>query len=188
MANAVLSPLPSRLNSAHCSEHPAGLDTSRICQGTRFYRSGHWWEVDQFPNHQDQLFYKCRPACEVETLYFTKDEILASIDTEQNRFNHRISASVSRGSGRIEKTTKASSANQNGVANLPVRDESLRSNYSESIKLLAIGSKQSVKSVIQTLHTLHYARCDDWSPIQPGKRKGEFLSILIQKKPFLTVV
>lgn len=48
----------------------------------------------------------------------------------------------------------------------------------ESVRLLAIGSRQGVMSVIHKLHKLNFAEVGAWSPLLPGPNPGEVMSIL----------
>lgn len=48
----------------------------------------------------------------------------------------------------------------------------------ESVRLLAIGSRQRVISVIHRLHKLNFAEVGAWSPLLPGPNPGEVMSIL----------
>ncbi len=48
----------------------------------------------------------------------------------------------------------------------------------ESVRLLAIGSRQGVTSVIHRLHKLNFAEVGAWSPLLPGPNPGEVMSIL----------
>jgi hypothetical protein len=48
----------------------------------------------------------------------------------------------------------------------------------ESVRLLAIGSRQGVIAVIHKLHKLNFAEAGAWSPLLPGPNPGEVVSIL----------
>ncbi len=51
----------------------------------------------------------------------------------------------------------------------------------ESVRLLAIGSRQGVIAVIHKLHKLNklnFAEVGAWSPLLPGPNPGEVMSIL----------
>lgn len=48
----------------------------------------------------------------------------------------------------------------------------------ESVRLLAIGSRQGVTHVIHQLHKLGFAEVGAWSPLLPGPNPGEVMSIL----------
>ena len=48
----------------------------------------------------------------------------------------------------------------------------------ESVRLLAIGSRQGVIAVIHKLHKLKFAEVGAWSPLLPGPNPDEVMSIL----------
>jgi hypothetical protein len=48
----------------------------------------------------------------------------------------------------------------------------------ESVRLLAIGSRQGVIVVIHKLHKLGFAEVGAWIPLLPGPNPGEVMSIL----------
>ncbi len=48
----------------------------------------------------------------------------------------------------------------------------------DAVRLIAIGSRHSVLSVIYALHRLHFAQVGDWSPLLPAPTPGEVMSIL----------
>ena len=48
----------------------------------------------------------------------------------------------------------------------------------ESLRILIIGSRQGVTGTIQTLHRLRFAEVREWSPLLPGPKPGEVMSIL----------
>ncbi|MGB7058861.1 MAG: hypothetical protein WBD58_14235 [Geitlerinemataceae cyanobacterium] len=48
----------------------------------------------------------------------------------------------------------------------------------ESIRLMAIGSREGVLRVIHTLHRLRFAEISEWSPLLPAPTPGEVMSIL----------
>jgi hypothetical protein len=57
---------------------------------------------------------------------------------------------------------------------IPTNSEPTR----ESVRLLAIGSRQAVLHAIHRLHRLKFAEAGDWSPLLPGPNPGEVMSIL----------
>jgi hypothetical protein len=58
-------------------------------------------------------------------------------------------------------------------------DVSLPSNSSrESVRLMAIGSRRGVLTLIHTLHNLGFAEAGAWSKLLPGQNPGEVMSIL----------
>jgi len=48
----------------------------------------------------------------------------------------------------------------------------------ETVRLLAIGSRQEIIAVIHKLHKLNFAEVGAWSPLLPGPNPGEAMSIL----------
>ncbi len=48
----------------------------------------------------------------------------------------------------------------------------------ESVRLMAIGSRQGVINVIHALHRLRFAEVSEWSPLLPAPTSGEVMSIL----------
>jgi hypothetical protein len=48
----------------------------------------------------------------------------------------------------------------------------------ESVKILVIGSRRGVISIIHTLHNLQFAEVGEWSPLLPTANPGEMMSIL----------
>lgn len=55
----------------------------------------------------------------------------------------------------------------------------------ESLRILVIGSRQSVTSTIHTLHRLRFAEVREWSPLLPGPHPGEVMSILTRYRIML---
>jgi hypothetical protein len=48
----------------------------------------------------------------------------------------------------------------------------------EFVKVMVIGSRKGITSVINTLHTLRFAPVGEWSPIVPHSNSGELMSVL----------
>lgn len=48
----------------------------------------------------------------------------------------------------------------------------------ESVRVLLIGSRLGVIRAIHKFYRLKVAEVGDWSPLQPGPKPGEFMSIL----------
>jgi len=48
----------------------------------------------------------------------------------------------------------------------------------EFVKVMVIGSRKGITSVINTLHTLRFAEVGEWSPIVPHSNSGELMSVL----------
>jgi len=51
----------------------------------------------------------------------------------------------------------------------------------EFVKIMVIGSRKGITSVIKTLHTLRFAEAGEWSPIMPHSESGEMMSVLRKK-------
>jgi hypothetical protein len=43
----------------------------------------------------------------------------------------------------------------------------------EFVKVMVIGSRKGITSVIKTLHTLRFAEVGEWSPIMPHSESGK---------------
>ena len=166
-------------NDAVESLHP-------VNSGTRLDYA-HWWEAGSAQQEPEEGGYPCHPVGDVATRYGRSVDVRAALQAEELRLQANVSASQGRGSGRVTPAPAAvgsiSSSWSHGKNSL----KTASGGEHETIKLLVVGSRQGVLDVIQTLHSLRYARCDDWSPIQQGKKRGEFLSILIQKRPVFEV-
>ncbi|MEO0455080.1 MAG: hypothetical protein AAF152_00665 [Cyanobacteria bacterium P01_A01_bin.114] len=50
-------------------------------------------------------------------------------------------------------------------------------NNRESVRLIAIGSKPGIETIIQTLHYRNFAQVSEWSPLLPHE-SGKFMRIL----------
>ena len=48
----------------------------------------------------------------------------------------------------------------------------------EFVKVMVIGSRKGITSIIKTLHTLRFAEVGEWSPIMPHGESGELMSVL----------
>ena len=48
----------------------------------------------------------------------------------------------------------------------------------EFIKILVVGSRRGVTSIIHTLYRLRFAEVGEWSPLMPHGDSGEMMSIL----------
>ncbi|MBD1807160.1 hypothetical protein H6F98_17120 [Microcoleus sp. FACHB-SPT15] len=51
----------------------------------------------------------------------------------------------------------------------------------EIVKIMVIGSRKGITSVIKMLHTLMFAEAGEWSPIMPHGESGEMMSVLRKK-------
>jgi hypothetical protein len=52
----------------------------------------------------------------------------------------------------------------------------------EKVRLLVIGSPEGLMEVMQSLHSLGYAKVGDWSPIQPIPEQPGFISVLTRHR------
>lgn len=52
------------------------------------------------------------------------------------------------------------------------------SSNKETVRVLLIGSRLGVIRTIQKFYRLKVAEVGDWSPLQPGRKRGEFMSVL----------
>ena len=50
----------------------------------------------------------------------------------------------------------------------------------EPVKILIMGSRYGVNTIIHTLYRLRFAEVTAWSPLQPTGNPGEFVSMLIR--------
>lgn len=81
-----------------------------------------------------------------------------------------------RGSGRVRLIKPfAASKSRRTKAKQPVENHSLR--------LIAIGSRQTIINNMKMLHMLKYAEIGDWSKLQRGPNPGEFMSVLTLRSP-----
>ena len=77
-------------------------------------------------------------------------------------------------------------SDRSGSSNLPPSDlqfsrgdslkETLRER--ESVRLIVVGSRASVITMIHTLHLKAIAKADDWSELQPEPMTGKWLSVV----------
>ncbi|MEP0886378.1 hypothetical protein NDI49_33120 [Trichocoleus sp. ST-U3] len=51
----------------------------------------------------------------------------------------------------------------------------------EFVKIMVIGSRKGITSVIKMLHTLRFAEAGEWSSIMPHGESGEMMSVLRKK-------
>jgi len=47
-----------------------------------------------------------------------------------------------------------------------------------TLGLMLIGSRETLTQLIDILHRINFADAGDWSPLQPTKNAGEFITIL----------
>lgn len=58
------------------------------------------------------------------------------------------------------------------------KDSQAMEPHRESVRLMAMGSREGVLRVIHTLHRLRFAEVSEWSPLLPAPTPGEVMSIL----------
>ncbi|MDX2212756.1 MAG: hypothetical protein SFY66_05645 [Oculatellaceae cyanobacterium bins.114] len=89
---------------------------------------------------------------------------------------HFKSAGEDRGSGRVQLAQP-----------IPL-SKSCRSKIKQpmdnnSLRLIAIGSRQTLINNMKMLHMLNYAEIGAWSKLQRGPNPGEFMSVLTLRSP-----
>lgn len=155
--------------------------------GTRFFQSGHWWEVDGHIHGRATSYYKCKPVCGVESRFYTEVEIRQSLNAQLNAMNisHNFHDSDGRGTGRLtaELNPNLGTAPQSNVARrrLSPVSPSQPAAKTDTLKILLVGTRDTVKKAISTFHSMGYASTADWSPFQARPNSKEVLSILVQK-------
>lgn len=179
------STLVPQFSSPDANDAVEGLHP--VNSGTRLDHADHWWEADSAQQAPVEGRYPCHPVGDVATRYCSSMAVRAALQAEELRLQASASTSQGRGSGRVTPAPAAVGSIGTSWSHGKNSLKTSSGGEHETIKLLVVGSRQGVLEVIQTLHSLRYARCDDWSPIQQGKKRGEFLSILIQKRPVLEV-
>jgi hypothetical protein len=181
--DAALDPRPV------CSTRPKASELApnpnRLTSGMRFFRNGHWWEIDGYIKGQNAGYYRCKPACFVESRFYTELEIKQSLEEEAVTMQQKSQECSNRGTGRllIEPI-------QNGTS-LSRYSPKMQGHYSnhttsysgkkEPLKVLLVGSRQAVKKAIQTFHLSGFAKLNDWSAFQNRSNSNEVLSILVQR-------
>lgn len=167
---ATVSPSPS---SSPSTTSPA------LVSGTRFFSKGHWWEIDGYIKGRGRGYYRCKPACDVESRFYTEAEITQALnipspdsaDSPHSEAHpmHAFPQNLGgRGTGRLTFEPI-----QGGVATLlPPKDP---------LKLLLVGPRHAVQRAINKLHLAGFAHLNDWSAFQKRPSSGEVLSILVQK-------
>jgi hypothetical protein len=78
-------------------------------------------------------------------------------------------------SGSSDRTTDDSLASLTSLNFLPAPAEPPQR---ESLRVLIMGSRQGVTSIIHNLHRLGFAEVGEWSPLLPAPAPGEVMSIL----------
>lgn len=83
-----------------------------------------------------------------------------------------------RGSGRVQFMKAFEGTKSN-------RSKNKQSVDNHSLRLIAIGSRQTLINNMKMLHMLRYADIGDWSKLQRGPNPGEFMSVLTLRSPHL---
>lgn len=156
--------------------------TGFVSDGTRFLKDGHWWEVDDHISGKEGPYYRCHPVCNIESRFFTHNEVSQAISQEKTvlPMGQKPSGpqnSVGRGSGRKGQLISLSQAQARRSAQLQAAPAPAAQKVQPVCKLLAIGSRDSIQQTIQHLHSLGFAHVTDWSPVQRKPKSPEFMSI-----------
>ncbi|MBD2461497.1 hypothetical protein H6G89_10595 [Oscillatoria sp. FACHB-1407] len=90
--------------------------------------------------------------------------------------SHLMSSGEDRGSGRIQ-LVKPFAESQ------PCASKGKPPTENNSLRLIAIGSRQTLINNMKMLHMLRYAEIGNWSKLQRGPNPGEFMSVLTLRSP-----
>ena len=157
-----------------------------LAAGLRFFRHGHWWEIDGFIKGRASGYYRCKPVCFVESRFYTESEINQALEEESttmNHMNHKTEDCTGRGTGRLTfepVRAKAIQSNQ-ALQRRPASRMPVQAAKKDPLKVLVIGSRQTVKRAIQMLHLAGFADVNEWSAFQNRANSHEVLSILVHK-------
>lgn len=160
-------------------------DTVEFVPGMRFFRNGHWWEIDGYIKGRNSSYYRCKPACLVESRFYTESEIKQALDKEATTMDTKLQQCAGRGTGRVIPISRHRSSSctehssETCLKQMP--KNKLGTTDKEPIKVLLIGSKQAIKRTMQMLHLAGFSELSDWSPFQRRSHSNEFLSILLHK-------
>lgn len=172
-----------------CSTRPKASELvpspNRLMSGVRFFRNGHWWEIDGYIKGQSVGYYRCKPVCFIESRFYTESEIKQSLEEEAVTMNQKSQECSSRGTGRllIEPIQRSTSLS----GDFPRQREHYTDKTipypgkKDPLKVLLVGSRQAVKKAIQTLHLSGFGNLNDWSAFQNRSSSNEVLSILVHK-------
>ncbi|TVQ21328.1 MAG: hypothetical protein EA367_06185 [Leptolyngbya sp. DLM2.Bin15] len=157
-----------------------------LSMGTRFFQAGHWWEIDGHIHGRATSYYKCKPVCGVESRFYTESEIRQALNEQLAAMNMNHSAQEDgRGTGRFTAdlhhdpcTPRPSTvARRRFSPSAP----SQTTGKPDTLKILLVGTRDTVKRAISSFHSMGYANTADWSPFQVRPNSKEVLSILVQK-------
>lgn len=156
-----------------------------LMSGMRFFRNGHWWEIDSHIKGRAHSYYRCKPTCFIESRFYTEMEIKQALEEETFTMQQNSQDYSGRGTGRLVIEPIHNSASLSGEFEnkrarssrniLPASDQK------ELIKVLLVGSRQAVKKAIRKLHLTGFANLNDWSAFQNRSNSNEVLSILVHK-------
>lgn len=160
-----------------------------LSMGMRFFQDGHWWEVDGYIHGRATSYYKCKPVCGVESRFYTEAEIRQALNeqlaTMNMNLNHSVHHSDDRGTGRLAPESRPSRCTKShgtvARRRLSPGVVSQATGKSDTLKILLVGTRDTVKRAIAAFHSIGYANTADWSPFQPRPNSKEVLSILVQK-------
>jgi hypothetical protein len=62
--------------------------------------------------------------------------------------------------------------------NLPPSELQFSRGNRESVRLIVVGSRSGVMTMIHTLHTKSIANADEWSDLQPEPTTGKWMSVV----------
>ena len=186
MTNHELAPCRKSRRASVAPLSPAKPEGLAI--GTRFFQGGHWWEVDGHIHGRATSYYKCKPVCGVESRFYTEVEIRQSLNAQLNTMNisHNFHDSDGRGTGRLTAELTPSLSNAASQSNIARRrlspvTASQPAAKTDTLKILLVGTRDTVKKAISAFHSMGYASTADWSPFQARPNSKEVLSILVQK-------
>jgi hypothetical protein len=97
---------------------------------------------------------------------------------------HLAPAEEDRGSGRLQLLKPFAA---NSTDRIKDRSQAQQPTEPSSLRLIAIGSRQTLINNMKMLHLLRYADIGDWSKLQRGPNPGEFMSVLTLRSPHLWI-
>jgi hypothetical protein len=123
----------------------------KVSKGIRFFKDGHWWEVERGVQERMHKYFQCKPVCYVETRSYSEMEIIDSLWKENEK------VCKDRGTGRIDHS-------QNHGLNAKVifinkkKDkvnvDSEIMSKKETLKILLVGSRDKVKELKEKLQVI----------------------------------
>lgn len=163
----------------------SGPNAESLGVGMRFFQDGHWWEIDGHINGRATRYYKCKPACDVESRFYTESEIRQALNHQLATMNHSLQDCDDRGTGRFTAEVSRSGYNHLHTTSQGRRPSAIgpsrSATKSDTLKILLVGTRDTVKKAITAFHSIGYASSSEWSPFQVRPNSKEVLSILVQK-------